>query len=402
MAEPTRLLKTPNVRWYLGGLVLSLLASTALTLVAGIWVKTLTGSSSLAALATFCAWLPQLLAPAIGVAVDRVRRRALLVATNLAMVPVLAPLLLVRGPDETWMIFIVMALYGVSFTLIGAAEPALLASMLEPGQLGRVNGLRMSLQEGMKLVAPLIGAGLFGLAGGPAVAATCMLCFAAAAGLTARIRVREAGPAGARASWRSEMAAGLRHLAARPAVRSLVAGCSVVMLAFGFIEAAAYSLVADGLHRPPQFLGVVAALTGAGTIAGGLLAPRVMARLGEPRLTAAGVFVFAAGAALLSTGRLPAVVAGAVLNGAGVPWLVIGVITFIQRTTPTALLGRVLATVNALLFTPTTLGIAIGAGLVSVLSYRTLLLTITGITLCAGAYLIRTLPAPPSPTEPPS
>ncbi|EXU62644.1 membrane protein [Streptomyces sp. PRh5] len=394
MRDILRLLRVSNIRRYLGGLVLSLFGSTSLTIASGIWVKTLTGSNSLAALATFCAWLPQLFAPAIGVIVDRARRRTVLILTNLAMVPVLAPLILVQDESRIWLIYLVMLGYGVSFTLIGAAEPALLTALLDPEDLGRLNSLRMFLQEGMKLVAPLAGAGLFALSGGGAVAGLAMGCFALAALCTSLIKVAETTSTAARASWLAETVAGLRYLRSQRTIRSLVLPCSLVMLVFGFVEAGAYGLVSDGLHRPPEFLGTIMALSGAGTLIGSMLAPWIMRRRGEPALTAIGMLVFAFGIVLLSTGSMAPVVAGAVVHGAGVPLLIVGVLTYIQKAVAPEMLGRVLATSNALLFSPVTFGIAAGAGLVAVLSYRNLFWIMAAIGLSAGLWLLtRRLPA---------
>lgn len=94
------------------------------------------------------------------------------------------------------------------------------------------NGLRMTANEGMKLVAPPAGAGLYVRFGGPAVAlldaATCAL----AALLFARLPEREPPrpPAGAR---RGELAAGLRRIGGSPVLRPLVAAGAATMLVAG-------------------------------------------------------------------------------------------------------------------------------------------------------------------------
>ena len=63
-----------------------------------------------------------------------------------------------------------MDAYGVEATLTDPAEDALFAEMLPPAIRQRVNGWRLGLQETGRLVAPLLGAGLFSLVGGGAVA----------------------------------------------------------------------------------------------------------------------------------------------------------------------------------------------------------------------------------------
>ena len=121
-----------------------------MTLVAGIWVKSLTGSNSAAALVSVGIYAPSLLAPVAGVVADRVRRRRLVLASNLAMAAVMLTLLGVDRASRVWLIYAVMTCYGVALALIDPAENALFAIMLDDGARARLNGLRMSLQEGCK------------------------------------------------------------------------------------------------------------------------------------------------------------------------------------------------------------------------------------------------------------
>ncbi len=51
---------------YLTGLGCSMIGNSALSLVAGIWVKSLTGSSSAAAVVSVCIYAPSLLGPLAG------------------------------------------------------------------------------------------------------------------------------------------------------------------------------------------------------------------------------------------------------------------------------------------------------------------------------------------------
>ncbi|HEX9334957.1 MAG TPA: hypothetical protein VF892_03685, partial [Pseudonocardiaceae bacterium] len=82
-----------NARIYLVGLAASLVGNSAMSLVAGIWVKSLTGSSSAAAIVSVCVYAPSLLGPLGGVLADRVRRQPMLVILNLASGVAILPLL---------------------------------------------------------------------------------------------------------------------------------------------------------------------------------------------------------------------------------------------------------------------------------------------------------------------
>ncbi|WP_256962329.1 MFS transporter, partial [Streptomyces sp. NRRL B-24572] len=167
--------------WYLTGVVVSGFGTTAMWLVSGIWVKSLTGSDSLAALASFALWAPVLLGPLLGTLADRVRRRPLLVVLNLAMACLLPLLLWVESADRVWLLFAVLVLYGAQGSVHDAAEQALMASVVDEDRLGTFNGLRMTANESMKLIAPLVAAGLFAAYGGGPVALLDAVTFAVAA-----------------------------------------------------------------------------------------------------------------------------------------------------------------------------------------------------------------------------
>ena len=78
--------------------LLSGFGSSAMSLVAGIWILDLTGSTGLAALAGLCVYAPVLAGPWLGGLLDRVPRRPLVIAVNLAAGRRPAGLLTVRGP----------------------------------------------------------------------------------------------------------------------------------------------------------------------------------------------------------------------------------------------------------------------------------------------------------------
>src|SRR5439155_24348410 len=104
----TRATDVRNARIYLIGLAFSLIGDSAMTLVAGIWVKSLTGSNGAAAWVAVCVYAPSLLGPLAGVAADRVRRRTLLVAVNCAAGVAMLTLLLVRSAGQIWLLYLVM------------------------------------------------------------------------------------------------------------------------------------------------------------------------------------------------------------------------------------------------------------------------------------------------------
>ncbi|MFB4424997.1 MFS transporter [Streptomyces sp. QL37] len=366
-----------TARLCLTGLLVSGFGTSAMWLTAGIWVKSLTGSDSLAALTVCAMWAPVLVGPSLGAVADLVPRRLLLITVNLVMAGLMASLLLV-GPDHRiGALFAVLLVYGVSGVLLDAAEAALVARAVDARLLGDFNGLRTTVNEGMKLLAPLAGAGLYARYGAVPVVALDAVTFALAALVFARLRVREpAGPARKRAR-RGGTAAGIRLLRGSAALRPLVYAGALTMLLAGFNGAAVYAVV-ETLGRPPAYAGVLYAFQGAGSVAVGLLAGPLLRRMPERGFAAAGIAVFAVAVGARALGGDAVALAASTAIGAGLPCVLIAAMTAVQRETPDAVLGRTAAAANSLMTVPNAVALAGGAGLVAVVDVR-LLLALTAL-----------------------
>jgi MFS family permease len=381
-------------RWtaglHLTGVLVSGFGTTAMWLASGIWVKSLTGSDSLAALTVFALWAPALVGPLLGTVVDRLRRRPLMVWSNVAMAALLPTLLWVDAADRVWLLFAVLVLYGIQGTVHEAAEVALAASALDKRLLGDFNGLRMTVNESVKLIAPLAAAGLFARYGGGPVALLDAATFALAAGVFALMRVREEKPVRpASAHWLRDTAEGLRTLRASTVLRPLVLAGSFTMLLAGVNGAAVYAVVDRGLGHSPAYAGVLYAVQGAGSVLAGLAAGPLLRRVPERLLSAAGLALFALAAGARTVPHDGVALMASALIGVGLPCVLIAVMTAVQREAPKAAVGRAAATAHTLVFVPNALALAAGAGLVAVLDIRLLLplLTVAGL---AGAMALIT------------
>ncbi|MER7664399.1 MFS transporter [Streptomyces sp. NPDC096193] len=367
-------LRDRNAGLYLAGVVVSGFGSSAMWLVSGIWVKSLTGSDSLAALTTFAMWAPVLAGPLLGTVADRVRRRPLLIRTNLAMSLLLLPLLSVDSASRVWILFAVLVVYGMSTVVHDAAEAGLVATVVDSRLLGDFNGLRMTANEGVKLMAPLAGASLFARFGGASVALLDAVSFALAAVIFMTLRVPEERPdRPAAGTWRSETAAGMRYLWHSPVLRPLVSAGGAVMLLAGLNGALIFAVTDDVLGRSPAYVGVLYAVQGVGSVISGLLAGPLLRRMPERTYAAAGTALFAVAVALRSLPFDAAAPACSAAIGLGLPCVLVAALTAVQRETPDARLGRTAATANTLVFAPNAVALAAGAGLVAVADVRVLL-----------------------------
>ncbi|HEU4658293.1 MAG TPA: MFS transporter [Capillimicrobium sp.] len=377
-----------DARLYLGGQAMSMFGDSALLLALGIWAKDLTGSSAAAGLVILTVVVSGLLAPLTGLLVDRVRRRPLLIATNLVAAVAVLPLLTVSGPEDVWLLYVVGAVYGLSYTIIGAGQSALLVAVVPSSLLPSANGALQTVREGLRLVAPLAGAALFAAFGGGVVALVDAATFVAAAAGLAAMRLREPAPPPEPGSRLTALAAGARHVLGTPSLRRMTTACGVGLVALGFSETVYYEIVGRGLDRPAAFLGIVLAVQGLGAIAGGVTAATVIARSGEAVVVAAGMASFGAGCLLATAASLVPVLAGTLLIGVSIPWIVVGQLTLLQRRTPVALQGRAWSASELLCGIPQALAIAGGAALVSLVDYRILLVVMAATVAVAAAYLL--------------
>ncbi|MEU3853275.1 MFS transporter [Streptomyces sp. NPDC029554] len=381
---PVRVLRDREAGLCLCAVVISGFGTSALWLASGVWVKDLTGSDGLAALCLLAMWLPTLAGPLLGTLADRVRRKPLLIGVNVLLGGLLLTLAGVDSPGGLWLLYTVLFVYGAAGVVHDAAESALVTTAVGPSLLGDFNGLRMTAAEGMKLLAPLAGAGLYTAYGGPGVALLDAATFALATGVYAALRVREEKPAPPpRGSTRRRTAEGARHLWAHPVLRSLVLAGGATMLLAGLNGAMVYAVV-DDLGRSPAYAGVLYAVQGAGSVAVGLLSGTALRRLGARRFAAYGIALLALGVALRAVPSEPVALGCSVAIGAGLPAVLVAALTSVQRETPGPLLGRVTATANTLVYAPNVAGLAAGAALVELVSHRPVLVTL-GVALLATA-----------------
>lgn len=383
-----RLLANRNARLYLSGQIMSTFGDSALLLAAAIWIKVLTGSSAAAGLAFFALALGSLCAPLGGMLADRLPRRGLLIVANLVTATMVLLLLLVRDRGQIWLIYAVMCGYGLSGSVIYPAQTALVQAIVPAELLGDANGVLQTAQQGLRLLTPLAGAGLFALFGATPVIIGDAATFGVAIATLLAVRVREDRPARSGQRWLAELTAGARHIAGTLVLRQIAITAAVVVTAFGLSETVIFAVVSQGLHRPPAFIGILVSAQGIGAIAAGVSAAALMRRLSEGLLVSLGLVSAALGYLLLIASQLPPVLAGSVLLGASLSWIIVGVMTLLQRRTPPALMGRADAAFAVMYTIPQTAAIALGAGLIVVVNYRILLAVIAALIAAAAAYLL--------------
>jgi MFS family permease len=394
-------LSDPRFRRLFAGQALSSFGDSALYLTLGIWAKTLTGSNAAGGGVFLALGVPTLFAPLAGHLADRVRRKTLMLAVNAITALIVLTLVFVRSRDQLWLIYVVAFCYGTSFGLLSAAGAGLRKDMLRGEDLASANAALQMSSQGLRVLSPLVGSGLFVAFGGPSLAIFDAVTFLGAIAAIASLKVPESEPERGRHGqfWR-DTSLGFRHIRAVPLLAQIVLVSAIAFSVVGVGETVIFAVVGQGLHRPPSFIGVVMSVQGAGSIAAGVTASFLMRRAGAARTVGLSLACFAIGAAAYQTSSLPLVIAGAVLDGLGVVWLSVGMFTAMQEHTPPPLQGRVNGAATAMLITPQTVSIAAGTALISVVSYR-LLLGVVFVVIggCAAWLLARPARSPRGPRD---
>src|SRR5919204_34688 len=238
--------------------------------------KSLTGSNAAAGLVFFALSLPSLFSPLAGLVVDRVRRRPLLVVTYLTEAVVVLALLFVHSRSDVWILYAVTGYYGAAGTVAASARSALMTTTLPQELLGEANGIFQSVREGLRLIAPLLGAGIFASAGGGAVAILDAASFIGVVIALLFMRMPEPRFERVEHNFWAEVMAGARHIFSTLPLRQIVFATGVCLLVVGFSEPVVFAVLDQGLHPPPSFFGVLSSFQGVGAIIGGFSAPRLL------------------------------------------------------------------------------------------------------------------------------
>jgi MFS family permease len=293
-----------------------------------------------------------------GAWVDRVRRRRVLMATDLCRALVLASIPLVHafGHLTITQLWIVALLVGGLSVLFDVAYASYLPALVDRADLARGNSRLQVSEQGAAVIGPGLAGWLIGLVGAPLAIATDAASYLGSALFVGRIRHREPLPAAAasRPRLRAQMADGLRYVFGERYLRAIAVAAGLVNL-FGrmMVVLLPIYLVREVGYSPGE-IGILFALGAVGFLLGASLADRVVAVLGIGLTIVIGGTV--AAAALLLFALPPAsiagpfIAAGMFVYGIGALNFTVANATLRQLMTPTELLGRTTASMRLLVW----------------------------------------------------
>jgi MFS family permease len=284
---------------------------------------------------------PRLLGPLAGALADRVERRRLMTACQLAQGLVMA--VLAALPPALPALLALSAVAGLLATVFGPAARSVTPRLVDRQDLGRANAMLGTALNLQVILGPALGGLLIAHGGTRTAFAVDALSFAVSAALLWRLPRLGADRRGQRSpGLLADTRTGLAYVARTPGPRALVLGL-LLLVSFAAVDnVALVFLVRDTLGGDVRDYGAVQAAYGLGMLAASVTVTRAFARRSPLALLAAGIA--ATGAGTLLTGLAPAVGMAAgwqALAGAGNAVENIANDTAVQQLVPRHLLGRV-------------------------------------------------------------
>lgn len=327
-----------------------------------------------------------------GAFADRVRRRPIMIVTDLGRAALLAtvPMAALAGRLSLAHLILVAAACGILTVLFDVSYQAYVPSLVAGDALLEANS-RLALSESIAEVAgpPLAGVLVQTLTAPIAIAFDAVSFLVSAASLV-WIRRPEPPPAPTASAQQHilrEIHEGLRFSWRDRRLRALLLA-SASGAFFGGFQMAVYIVFAMGtLHLTPAILGVLIAIGGVSSIAGALAAPRLIERWGYGNSLIAANALAAAATFLIPMAHGPlwmaaAFLAAAQLADATWPISNINQLGIRQSVTPPHLLGRVNSAAHLMFRGVLPVGAVAGGALVAAIGIRpTMFLSASGYSL---------------------
>ncbi|WP_164254427.1 MFS transporter [Streptomyces sp. S4.7] len=353
-----------------GAAVISRFGDSLRTAALPLLAASLTDDPLLIASVTACGYVPWLLFGLLGGAVaDRVDQRRAMWAVDLLRGALMAGFALAVALDHgTIALLLVLAFLLTTFqTLFDNAATALLPAVVPRDTLAGANARLMTGQQVASgfLAAPLVPALLILGASAPFAANAATYVVGALLIASLRTDAPARAPKAAGSTLRTEMAEGMRALWRDSALRGLSVATALSNIGMGALIATLVLHITGWLDAGISGYAAVITAFGVASVAGGLVAPRLSARIGRIRSVLVAGIVQTCALTVLGTVRelTAAIAAMAVFAVMGMVWNV-NQATLVQERSPAEMLGRISSAFRTLAIAGAPFGALLG-GLVA-------------------------------------
>jgi MFS family permease len=398
----TRPQTAPPARWRRG--LRALVTATAVSSVgdgaflaaAPLAAAVVTRNPTAVAAVTAAEYLPWVLvAPFAGYFVDRWPKRTTMIVADLLRSVLVASLatLLAMGWASIPAIAVCAFLIVAGNVFHSAAAEATIADLtaLDETLLHTVNGRQQAAHTGgRQLFGPPVGSLSFSVAGWlPFALDAVSFVFSAAVLATVPARKPSHGsPGGVWRALRSSTAYLLRHRNLRTLAMLTAVGNFSINMVLGILVL--YATDAHGLGITEAEYGLLLVAMAVGGVAGGVVTPWVIGRLGSRATMIGGLAAQGAAWALIGATGQPLVAGAALALGfVGVTLVSVVVMTSRQQQTPPELLGQVISAFRVVGNGPAPLGAIAGGAIAAAAGLRAPILIAAAVTLSAVFLVLR-------------
>jgi len=312
-----------------------------------------------------------------GAWVDRLRRRPILISGDLVRVVALGtiPLTWAFGVLTIWQLYLVSFVAGIATVFFDVAYQSYLPALVEHDQLVEGNSKLQASEASAAVVGPGFGGALIGLVGAPFAIIADALSYLTSAFFVSRIARTEPHPEAARLAaglarepLRRQVAEGLQFVLGNPYLRAIAGATSSSNLGSTMIFAIMPVYLYRELGLTAATVGLIFGIGALGSLGGALVANQVAARVGLGR-TIIGSMALGGPAMLLlplapHDAPIAWLVASVALMGFASVVYNINQVSYRQAICPTAIQGRMNATMRFLVWGTIPVGSIIG-GLVA-------------------------------------
>src|SRR5437773_1720869 len=343
----------PFRRYIIGSLISD--SGTWMQMMAQGWVmSTLTNRAILLGLISFAAGLPTiLLTPFGGSAADRLDKRKILIATQIAQIAFALGLgwLVLTNRIQIWHVIIFAGLLGISIAYEMPAISALVPELVKRDEIAAAVALDRSVFHGSRLIGPSLAGFFVGWWGAASAFFTNAFSFMALIAALISLPKRPIGTAEEEEKRRTGILEGFRYVRSNRIIMALIALIALnTIFVFPAISVMLPLYVRNILHLGAKNMGWLMAVSGSGAFLGsiGLLSVAREHRLkfmgGNVLAIAVGVFLMSCSQSFLLTAAAMGAIAIALSMNFGLAN------TIVQEQAPAHLRGRVSAVVGMSFF----------------------------------------------------
>ena len=334
-----------------------------------------------------------------GVWVDRLRRKPIMVATDLlrAFLLVSIPVAALLGRLTIEQLYLVVFLTGILSVFFDVAYHSYLPALVQREQLVEGNSKLGTTSSMAEVAGPAIVGSLVQIISAPLTILIDAISFIFSAIFVGSIRTPEppSAPTEERQHIWKDAAEGFRAIWHDPLLRPLVRSAVMLNLAFGIVGPVIGLFVLNELGLSPALWGIVISMGGVSSVLGALLAGPASRRFGPGLTIIAALGLAGASTLLIPLAGGPLIVAFAFLAAAQVGDAALAIYNINERSlrqtvTPDHLLGRTSATLHFLSAGVALLGALIGGILGELLGLRTTIAVGAAITILGALWMIFT------------